>query len=118
MYYKQSEGKYGEDIASKYLKQKGYSILERNFYCNCGEIDIIALDKNEITFVEVKTRSSLEYGFASEAVNKIKKKHLLKTIKYYLHTKNLENNLIRIDVIEVYIKNGKTYVHNIKQAID
>lgn len=92
--------------------------MERNFNCNLGEIDIITLDKNEIVFVEVKTRSNLNYGFASEAVNQIKKKHLINTIKYYLHIRNLENEFIRIDVIEVYIKKSRTYVHHIKQAIE
>ena len=118
MYYKQRTGKSGEDIAAKYLEKKGYTILERNFNCNQGEIDIIALDKAEIVFVEVKTRRNANYGLASEAVNKEKKKHLIGAIKYYIHTRNLENDFIRIDVIEIYIKNGKVYINHIKQAID
>lgn len=73
MYYKQQRGKIGEDMATEYLNKKGYKILERNFECRQGEIDIIALDKDEIVFVEVKTRTSKKYGLAAEAVDENKK---------------------------------------------
>lgn len=118
MYYKQETGKSGEEIASDYLEQKGYTILERNFRCKQGEIDIIAMDKEEIVFVEVKTRRNRHYGLASEAVNKQKKKHLINSIRYYIHIRNLQNDFIRIDVIEIYIKNRKIQINHIKQAID
>lgn len=118
MYYKQKIGKEGEDIAKKYLKQKGYTIIEQNFRCKQGEIDIIALDKQEIVFVEVKTRTNTRYGLASEAVNSQKKKHILGAIKYYIHKRNLENKFIRIDVIEIYMKKQKAYINHIKQAIN
>lgn len=117
MYYKQSIGKNGEYIATEYLQKKGYKILDKNFRCNQGEIDIVALDKEEIVFVEVKTRSNQQYGLASEAVNKQKKRHLINAIKYYVYIRNLENEFIRIDVIEIYIKKGKVYIHHIKQAL-
>ena len=58
MYVNKETGKLGEDIAVHYLKQNGYVILDRNFECRQGEIDIIALDKKEIVFIEVKTRTS------------------------------------------------------------
>ena len=74
MYVNKETGKLGEDIAVHYLKQNGYVILDRNFECRQGEIDIITLDEKEIVFVEVKTRTSNKYGAPSEAVNKIKQK--------------------------------------------
>lgn len=117
MYYKHKTGNEGEKIAKEYLEQKGYTILERNFSCNQGEIDIIALDNQEIVFIEVKTRTNMNYGLASEAVNRQKKKHLIKTIKYYIHIRNLEDEFIRIDVIEIYLKNKIAYINHIKQAI-
>ena len=118
MYYKQETGRSGEEIASKYLERQGYKILERNFNCHQGEIDIIAKDKNELVFIEVKTRTNKKYGFASEAVNENKQKHLLSAIKYYIYIKKYEKYFIRIDVIEVYMKNGKVNINHIKQAIE
>lgn len=118
MYINQEIGKLGEDIAVNYLKQKGYKILDRNFECRQGEIDIIAIDKKEIVFIEVKTRTSNKYGYPSEAVNKIKQKHMLQTIKYYLYIRNLSNEFVRIDVIEVYIKDNVYKVNHIKQALE
>jgi len=118
MYTNQEIGKLGEDIAVNYLKQKGYKILDRNFECRQGEIDIIALDKKEIVFIEVKTRTSNRYGLPSEAVNKIKQKHMLQSIKYYLYTRNLSDEFVRIDVIEVYIRDNVYKVNHIKQALE
>jgi len=118
MYINQEIGKLGEDIAVNYLKQKGYKILDRNFECRQGELDIIALDKKEIVFIEVKTRTSNRYGLPSEAVNKIKQKHMLQSIKYYLYTRNLSDEFVRIDVIEVYIRDNVYRVNHIKQALE
>lgn len=117
MYYKKQIGKNGEDIATDYLKNLGYKIVERNFNCWWGEIDIIALDKDEIVFIEVKTRSSKQYGNAAEAVNKVKINHLWKTVEFYVYLNNLSNMFIRIDVVEVYIKDGKIKINHIKKAI-
>lgn len=116
MYLRHITGKSGEDIAIKYLEKNNYEIMERNFSCRQGEIDIIAKDNNEIVFIEVKTRTNNQYGEPANAVTYIKKKHLINTIKYYLYIHHIEQCFIRIDVIEVYVKN-KYYIHHIKQAI-
>lgn len=118
MYYKQETGKEGEDIAVEYLKNIGYNVIERNFECRQGEIDIIALDKDEIVFIEVKTRRNKKYGLASEAVNDTKKKHLLKAVEYYLYSRNLQDDFIRLDVIEIYLSKDKVYINHIKKAIE
>ena len=117
MYERHKTGKIGEDIAVSYLEKIGYKILERNFECKQGEVDIIALDKEEIVFIEVKTRASALYGMPKEAVDKTKKKHIYWSAEYYVYTHNLENEPIRIDVIEVYKKKEKFFVNHIKQAI-
>lgn len=75
---KQQLGKIGENLASEYLEKQGYLILERNFACRQGEIDIIAKDEKEFVFVEVKTRRSLKFGYPAEAVTNIKRKHMQK----------------------------------------
>lgn len=96
---------------------KGYTIVEKNFSCKSGEIDIIALDKIEYVFIEVKTRRNKSYGTPGEAVNNIKQKHLYKAVKYYTHLHNLENSLIRIDVIEIMKKYNRYKINHIKNAI-
>lgn len=105
MYEKQLIGKFGEDVACKYLIKNNYKILDRNFSCRQGEIDIVGYDikNNEFVFCEVKTRTSFNYGFPSEAVNKIKQKHILNSVKYYLHCKDIEDRFVRIDIIEIVI---------------
>ena len=98
---KKELGNIGEEIICQYLKKIGYQIVERNFTCRQGEIDIIAKDKKEYVFMEVKTRSSLCYGRPIEAVNSYKQKHIYKSTKYYMHVNSMENVFIRFDVIEV-----------------
>lgn len=117
MYKRHETGKIGEDISVKYLEQIGYMIIERNFECRQGEIDIIAKDKNKYVFIEVKTRSSVSYGKPKEAVDTTKKKHIYRSAEYYVYLKHLENEPVRIDVIEVYKKKEKYILNHIKQAI-
>lgn len=117
MYINQKLGKLGEDIISNYIQKQGYKILERNFECSQGEIDIIAKDKDEMVFIEVKTRTDMSYGEAREAITKTRKRHLINSIKYYIYKRNLEKEFIRIDVAEVYIKNQNVRINYIKNAI-
>lgn len=117
MYKRHEIGKLGEDLACKYLQDKGYKILERNFEARQGEIDIIAKDKEELVFIEVKTRSNISYGKPAEAVNEIKQNHLIKTIEYYVYSRHLEDEFIRIDIIEIYLLKNKYRVNHIKQVI-
>lgn len=117
MYERHILGKKGEDVAVEYLKNQGYNILDRNFLCRQGEIDVIALDKNYVVFVEIKARTSTEYGLPSESVTKRKLEHLIKAAKYYLHVRKLEDANVRIDAIEVYVANNKYYINHLKQII-
>ncbi len=117
MYVSHELGRIGENIIADYITKLGYKVVERNFECNQGEIDIIAKDKGELVFIEVKTRTDISYGEASEAVTNTKKRHLINSIKYYIYKQKLENQPIRIDVAEVYINKGKVKVNYIKQAI-
>lgn len=118
MYVSHELGRIGENIIADYITKLGYKVVERNFKCNQGEIDIIAKDKEELVFIEVKTRTDISYGEASEAVTNTKKRHLINSIKYYIYKQKLENQPIRIDVAEVYINKGKVKVNYIKQAIE
>ena len=118
MYVSHELGRIGENIIADYITKLGYKVVERNFECNQGEIDIVAKDIEEFVFIEVKTRTDISYGEASEAVTDTKKRHLINSIKYYIYKQKLENQPIRIDVAEVYINKGKVKVNYIKQAIE
>lgn len=117
MYQRHETGKIGEEIAVKYLQKKGYQIIQRNFECHQGEIDIIAKEKEEYVFIEVKTRTNIKYGKPKEAVNTVKKKHIYQTVAFYTYLKKIENKPIRIDVIEVYKRQEQYFVNHIQQAI-
>lgn len=117
MYLRHITGKNGEKIAEKYLLENNYKILEKNFNCRQGEIDIIAKEDDEIIFIEVKTRTNKRYGNPIDAVTNTKQKHLKKAIEYYLYINKLENSFIRIDVIEVYKKGNNISINHIKKAI-
>lgn len=110
-------GKQGEEICCKYLKDNGYCIIERNFHSREGEIDIIAKDKKEWVFIEVKTRTNSHYGYPAEAVTKWKQEKMLKAVRYYMFIHHLENAFIRIDAIEVQIEEETAYIHHIKQVV-
>ncbi len=94
-------GAIGENKAVKYLKKKGFKILEKNHKNLLGEIDIIAKDKDFLVFVEVKTRSSMAFSTPAYAVNTSKQHKLKKSATLYLKTHNLFNVPCRFDVIEI-----------------
>lgn len=104
-----SVGKYGEDLASEYIKKIGYSIIERNFRAGkIGEIDIIAEKDEYICFIEVKTRKSIYFGMPSEAVNWRKQANIKRIAQIFLKLNRMENVNIRFDTIEVLKKEAKT----------
>lgn len=111
---KRKFGIIGEKITQGYLINKGYEILDTNFYTKRGEIDIIAQKDNYIVFVEVKTRSSFEYGTPAMAVNSTKKKHMKSAAKVFLQLNKLYGHDVRFDVIEVLIKDGKCKINQIE----
>lgn len=112
-------GRAGEDIACRYLKKQNYQIIERNFFYNGGEIDIIAFDieKNELVFFEVKTRSNKAYGLPSESVDNFKIKRILRGAKFYMHIHSLENVFVRFDVLELFFVNDRYLVNHLKQIL-
>lgn len=117
MYKRHIIGKFGEEVAERFLKQKGYKIIARNFSCRQGELDIIAENNEYLVFAEVKTRSNFLYGKPVEAVGNNKREHMYKVAKYYLHIRGWENRFIRFDVIEVYVDKGLARVNHIPQII-
>lgn len=99
-------GKKGEELAARYLQEQGYKILEKNFRCKVGEIDIVALDPSTgsgqvLVFVEVKTRWSKKFGEPLEAITPWKIKKIIKAGDYYkmLHPKLPE--ALRLDAVAI-----------------
>lgn len=119
MYFRREIGKWGENLACKYLEERNYQIIQRNFLCRQGEIDIIAKDvaKNELVFVEVKTRTNLRYGNPAEAVTREKLRHLKQAIKYFVYRNHLDGVAIRVDVMEVLLEEKGYTINHIKQVL-
>lgn len=112
-------GKLGEELAENYLKCNGYKIIEKNFRSRFGEIDLIAIKNNILSFIEVKTRTSIKYGLPMEAVNYTKQKHIYLTGEYYILKNSIKNKEITLDVIEVYFHNEEDYkINHLQMAID
>lgn len=96
----------GEDLATAYLKEQGYSILERNWRCNHLEIDIIATHVNILVFIEVKTRNSTAFGFPEESISKIKMKRLkIAASQYHYHHPQFKR--IQFNVIAILMETGQ-----------
>lgn len=117
-YYKRTIGDKGERKSRRYLKKKGYKILEKNYTLNFGEIDIIAETNTRIVFVEVKTRQESPMYRPALAVNYEKRKKIIRVASYYLKC-NPTDKEIRFDIIEVFHKDKKiTSINHIKNAFD
>ena len=97
-------GNIGEILAKNYLKKKKFKILETNFKCKIGEIDIIASKNNIIVFVEVKFKSTKKFGLPREMVTLHKQNKIKLVASYYLQIKKLYNSICRFDVIEIFDK--------------
>lgn len=104
MYKNKSLGIYGEKAAIKFLEDEGYKVLARNYRCKIGEIDIIAADGDTLSFIEVKTRSSNQYGRPCEAVNYNKQIKIVKTALHYINRNNLTQWMSRFDIVEILIE--------------
>ena len=98
-------GSHGEDIAAAYLKKSGYKVLQRNFNCRFGEVDIIARDGDYIVFVEVKARADTSFGAPREAVDWHKQQRIIKCANAWLTIKKQYGAPVRFDVVEVLAGN-------------
>ena len=98
-------GKFGEKIAEKYLKNKGYGIIAKNFYSREGEIDLICQKNGIVFFIEVKTRTNQNFGWPEEAVTDQKLEKIAAAAEKYL-TENKINGEWQIDIISVIIDQG------------
>ena len=100
-------GDSGEEIASEYLKKRGYKILERNYRIRGGEVDIVAKDGDTLVFIEVKTRYSHDFGTPAEAMTPWKIKALLKTARFYAQKIYWGDREYRLDFIGIDFTESK-----------
>lgn len=112
-------GNIGEDAAAGHIAGNGCRILFRNWRVSrMGEIDIIALEKDTLCFIEVKTRSGNRYGSPAEAVSAAKQKTIVRLAQVYAQQNNCYDKPMRFDVIEVYMNqdHGIASINHIKNA--
>jgi putative endonuclease len=111
-------GKYGEWLAVRYLKKKGYEIVGRNEKTPAGEIDIVARDADVLVFAEVKTRTGDRFGHPSEAVDARKRKKMEDSALLYLKRFKQKIPQARFDVICVTIAGSKNSIEHIADAFE
>jgi putative endonuclease len=108
-------GKLGEELAVDFLQENGYEILETNWIFQKAEIDIIAQKENILAVVEVKTRSSIEFGLPQDFVKPKKIQLLVKAVNEYVISNDLDVE-VRFDIVAIY-KEGQEYkIEHIEEA--
>ena len=109
-------GKEAEDMAKKFLQNLGYSIIDMNVYYTCGELDIIALDKKTMVFIEVKQKKNNFYSNPYEAVNYAKQKKIIKAAHLYLQKLKTPLPYCRFDVVSIIGSGETAQITHIKDA--
>ncbi|MTI53824.1 YraN family protein [Geosporobacter ferrireducens] len=111
-------GALGERLAASHLEKRGYKILDMNYRCCMGEVDIIAYDGKTYIFVEVKTRSGLAFGRPIESINYKKREHMVRTALNYLKAKQLGDCSYRFDAVEVLFEGENlSEIHHVKNIV-
>lgn len=94
-------GRSGEEIACRHLRSEGYVILERNFRCRSGEVDIVARQGDATVFVEVKERHGESHGVGQEAVTFGKRRRVIRAARLYASSRGLSETPMRFDVVSI-----------------
>jgi putative endonuclease len=115
---KQVLGREGERVAEQFLKKKGFKLVERNYRCAAGELDLIVLDKRVVVFVEVKTRTGHGFGSPLEAVAYHKQQKMIQAAQYFLSEKGLHQRDARFDVVGVSWPGREPVVEHIENAFE
>lgn len=111
-------GKQSEQLALEMLESKGMTFVEKNYYCKHGEIDLIMKDRNDLVFVEVRSKSKVNFGTPVETINYSKRRKIEKTARDYLYKHNLLNKInCRFDLVGVIIgSSGEKHIEHIPGA--
>jgi putative endonuclease len=110
-------GSKGEDLAVQYLKKKGFKVIERNYHCSAGEIDLIAREGNTLVFVEIKARSSSDYGLPQDAVDRFKQQKLIEAARTFMAQRRVTEDIAaRFDVVAIHLTPGGPHIELIRDA--
>ncbi len=110
-------GRRGEDLAATYLEGKGYLILQRNYRSEAGEMDIVAQDGGCLVFVEVRARSTREYGTPEESITPSKAQRLIEVAQGYLQEQGESAREWRIDLVAIHWSGESYRLHHIVNAV-
>ncbi|MFI5365747.1 MAG: YraN family protein [Candidatus Binatia bacterium] len=111
-------GAEGERAAEKFLRRQRYTIVQRNYRCRSGEVDLIALDRSTVVFIEVKTRTQPGFGSPFEAVDRRKQRQIQRAAQQYLTENRLQDRDARFDVVGVWWDNGDVQCELVKNAFE
>jgi putative endonuclease len=108
----------GERAAEQFLRGQRYRIIERNYRCPVGEVDLIALDGKTVVFIEVKTRRGAGFGSPFEAVDRRKQGQVSRAAQYFLTVHRLHDRAARFDVVGVWWEDGRPICELVRNAFD
>lgn len=111
-------GAHGERVAARHLRRRGYAIVARNYRGRHGEIDLVALDRGVLVFVEVKTRAQSLFGTPVEAVDRHKQKQIVKVAREFVREHRLHDRQIRFDIVGLRRRGWRWEVELIVDAFD
>lgn len=111
-------GRLGEDLAAAFLARAGYRLVERNYRCKGGEIDIIAVEGPVLCFIEVKARTGTAFGEPAEAVDRRKRRRMIRAARLYAASKRLAGVGYRYDIVSVQLGTDPPEVQLFRDAFD
>lgn len=113
-----SLGAMGEEVAVRHLEALGYRVVARNYRCQRGEIDCVAVDRGTLVFVEVKARRTAHYGGPLEAVDARKRRRMTRAARQFVHDHRLGDVAQRFDFVAVWIEAGPPRVELFRNAFE
>ncbi|GAA4625542.1 YraN family protein [Cellulomonas oligotrophica] len=118
MQAKDAVGRYGEDVATAWVQRAGWQVLDRNWRCADGELDLVALDGDELVAVEVKTRRSATFGSPAEAVTARKLARLRRLTARWLREHDVRPASVRVDVLAIVLpRAGRAQVEHLAGVV-
>ncbi|MCX7769919.1 MAG: YraN family protein [Proteobacteria bacterium] len=114
---KRAHGKFFEDLAVDFLKNKGYKIIQRNFNCSFGEIDIIAEKNSILCFIEVKARTKDIFGTPLSAITLQKQKRMIRVAEFYCMKNKIADKPIRFEAIGIEVINNKPVFDHVENIV-